>query len=255
MARPLNSTEALCSLLTTDHGESCFEFLTDVQFWIKDSHGRYVRANRALLNNYGFRDMQTIIGLTDRELFPPHLAEQYQRDDQQVLSGREIRERIELVARIDHSTGWHVTNKLPLRARDGRIVGSAGITRDLQQGNISGKSLRRMEPVLAHIRAHYQLPLNKILLARLLGVSVRSLERGFMQAFGMSLLTYQRQLRMNQACHLLVIGEQPVTSIALHVGYGDHSHFTREFRKMFNITPRVYRMRWLKRPQLGIAAP
>lgn len=244
-----------CSLAASGHPEiaALFDFLDDVQFWIKDVEGRYVRANRALLANYGFTSDADILGRTDRELFPPHLADQYQLDDRRVLAGAEIRNRIELVGRPDHSTGWHRTDKLPLRAADGRIIGTTGITRDLDAGSEEALPDRELGPVVERIRARYAEPLAKPALARLLGASVRTLERRFAAGFGMSLVAYQRSLRMHQACHLLVSGDDTVTEIALALGYADHSHFTREFRRMFAVPPRTYRLRWTRRP--GVHLP
>ena len=224
--------------------EALFGFLADVQFWIKDAAGRYVRVNAALLRNYGFTSAASVIGHTDAELFPLHLAKQYQLDDQQVLAGTAVHGRVELVGRPDHSTGWHITHKIPLHAADGRIIGTTGITRDLHASDDQSPAVDGLGPVVERIRAHYTEDLAKPLLARLLGTSVRTLERRFMRAFGQSLVTYQRTLRMHQACHLLTTDDESVTSIALSLGYADHSHFTREFRRMFGMPPRLYRQQW-----------
>ena len=236
-------TSALYAVLGDEHGESLFEALDGVQFWIKDRAGRYLRVNRALLRNYDFADAAAMLGKRDHELFAPHLAQQYEHDDTQVLAGRPLRDRIELVARPDHSTGWHITNKIPLRARDGRIVATAGITRDLDSSAIALAPFSRLGPVIDHIRRHYRLALNKRQLARLVGCSVRSLERAFASAFGTSVLQYQRKLRLHHACQSLVSGGEAITAIALSVGYGDHSHFTRDFRRAFRMPPRTQALR------------
>lgn len=251
MATLTPATDALFADIGSEHGESLFEFLEDVQFWIKDRGGRYVRANRALFTNYGFSDAAAIIGKTDHELFPPHLATQYEQDDREVLAGRPVRDRIELVARPDHSTGWHVTNKIPLRSRTGQVIATAGITRDLTLHSTSGAAFNTLQPVIEHIRTHLDQPLQKPRLARLLGLSIRSLERRFVAASGLSLLTYQRTLRMHRACQQLVSTQMPITTIALGIGYGDHSHFTREFGKRFGVSPRIYRQRWYRGEDLA----
>ncbi|MBA3707406.1 MAG: AraC family transcriptional regulator [Planctomycetes bacterium] len=255
-AKSTAAISALDAELGAEHGQGLFEFLTDVQFWVKDAHGRYLRVNQALLMNYGFNDAGAVLGKTDRDLFAPHLAEEYVRDDRAVLAGRAIRGRIELVARPDHSTGWHVTDKIPLRSRSGRIVASAGITRDLHGRTASAISaeVRALAPVVEIIRARYTEGLDKPRLARAIRLSCRSLERRFVAAFGMPLVKYQRSLRMHQACHLLVSSRKPITDIALGLGYGDHSHFTREFGKRFGVSPRVYRARWSHRASWSTAA-
>lgn len=234
----------LYATLGDEHGEGLFDCLPQVQFWIKDRAGRYLRVNRALLQNYGFDDPAAMVGKTDEELMPPQLAAQYVRDDHAVLEGTVIRNRIELVARPDHSTGWHATDKIPLRSRNGRIIATAGITRDLDASAVEDNQFSTLGPVVDHIRAHYTEPLDKGYLAHLLRLSVRSLERRFRAAFSISPLQYQRKLRMHRACQLLVTTDRAITAIAHDLGYSDHSHFTREFRRGHDMPPLTYRQRW-----------
>jgi AraC-like DNA-binding protein len=240
----------LYASLGDEHGESLFEQLPHVQFWIKGRDGRYLRVNRALLRNYGFDEPSAMVGRTDHELMPPHLAAQYVRDDLAVLGGAVIRNRVELVARPDHSTGWHATDKIPLRSRRGRIIATAGITRDLDASAVAATSHSTLGPVVDHIRTRYAEPLDKGYLAHLLRLSVRSLERRFRAAFGISPLQYQRKLRMHQACRLLVTTDRAITGIALELGYSDHSHFTREFRRGHGLPPLAYRQRWTRHASL-----
>jgi AraC-like DNA-binding protein len=240
----------LYAALGDEHGEGLFDHLPEVQFWIKDRAGRYLRVNHAILRNYGFDQPASMVGRTDHELMPPHLAAQYVHDDQAVLDGAVIRGRIELVARPDHSTGWHITDKIPLRARNGRIIATAGITRDLDASAVAANPSGTLGPVVDHIRAHFSEPLDKAWLAHLLRLSVRTLERRFRAAFDTSPLQYQRKLRMFRACTLLTTTDQAITAIAHALGYSDHSHFTREFRRDHGMPPLAYRQRWTRRVSL-----
>jgi PAS domain S-box-containing protein len=248
--RPRTDLARLYAALGDEHGEGLFEHLPGVQFWIKDRAGRYLRVNRALLENYGFAAASAMVGRTDHELMPPHLAEQYVASDRLVLAGATVRNRIELVARPDHSTGWHATDKIPLRARNGRIIATAGITRDLDASAVAADPHGALGPVVDHIRQHYAEPLDRRGLARLLRVSVRTLERRFRAAFAISPLQYQRKLRLHQACRLLVTTGLAITAIAQQLGYSDHSHFTREFRRCHDLPPLSYRRRWTRRLSL-----
>jgi PAS domain S-box-containing protein len=250
MAKPRTDLELLYASLGDEHGESLFDQLPQVQFWIKDRAGRYMRVNRALLQNYGFDDPAAMIGRTDHELMPPHMAEQYVQSDRMVLEGRIIRNRIELVARPDHSTGWYSTDKIPLRSRGGTIIATAGITRDLDASAVAANLHGTLGPVVEHIRTHVAEPLDKGFLAHQLRLSVRTLERRFRSAFGISPLQYQRKLRMHQACELLVTTDRPITEIAHALGYSDHSHFTREFRRSHDLPPLHYRQRWTRNASL-----
>lgn len=73
--------------------------------------------------------------------------------------------------------------------------------------------------------------------ARLVGVSDRTLRRGFQELFGVSPLGYLTQLRMLRARQLLQTGEWTVAQVARTVGYGSLGHFGTAFKRQFGISP------------------
>ena len=52
---------------------------------------------------------------------------------------------------------------------------------------------------------------------------------------------YLTHVRISKAMELLVESDVPVSDICAHVGYTDHSYFTRVFRKSAGLTPSAYR--------------
>jgi AraC-like DNA-binding protein len=76
-------------------------------------------------------------------------------------------------------------------------------------------------------------------LAHVVGASPRTLERLFKADTGMSLGRWRQQLRLAHSLRLLAVG-QPVTSVALDVGYDSPSAFVSSFRKTFGTTPGRY---------------
>ena len=96
-----------------------FDFLDDVQFWVKNRHGVYLWVSRGFLMNYSLDERNQVVGSTDFDLSPPHLANQYQQDDERVLAGERIINRVELVGRFDHTAVWSHTTKLPLHDKAG----------------------------------------------------------------------------------------------------------------------------------------
>lgn len=77
--------------------------------------------------------------------------------------------------------------------------------------------------------------------ARSAGASRRTLERLFRSETGISLGRWRQQARLLEAMRLLARGE-PVTSIALEVGYESPSAFIASFSNAFGTTPgRYYR--------------
>src|SRR5207247_2065648 len=118
-----------------------FDFLEDVLAWVKDRQGRYLWVNRAFLINYTLEHpdhsqeagQQQVLGKTDYDLSPAFLADQFRLDDDYVLAGNRIVNRIERVGEFEGAAGWNVTSKIPLRDAKGMILGTAGITRALNK--------------------------------------------------------------------------------------------------------------------------
>lgn len=76
--------------------------------------------------------------------------------------------------------------------------------------------------------------------ARGLGVSVRTLRRRLARS-GLTFTVAVQGRRLSVAARLLAETSVKVIDIALVVGYADHAHFTRAFRKWTGVTPVVYR--------------
>jgi AraC-like DNA-binding protein len=200
-----------------------FEQLPGVQFWVKDRTGRYLAMNRACLHDYGFTDFSEARGRRDSEISPAHIAEQFRLDDERVLKGQRITNRVELVGRFDHTAAWCVTNKVPLRDARGRIAGTAGVARPLGGGpELPQTADMALARAVEHLRRHIAQPVDNAVLARQAGISVRVLERRFREAFQRSPQQYH--------------------------GFCDQSHFGREFRQETGMTPREYRLRFQKVP-------
>lgn len=101
--------------------------------YAKDRQGRKILANRKDLDNQGAKTEQEVLGKTDFDIFPRHIAEQFARDDAIVLEqGQAIIDREELL--VDPSSGrevWQRTSKLPLYGDNGEIQGLVGFGHDI----------------------------------------------------------------------------------------------------------------------------
>ncbi|BAY91126.1 MULTISPECIES: helix-turn-helix transcriptional regulator [unclassified Tolypothrix] len=74
-------------------------------------------------------------------------------------------------------------------------------------------------------------------LAQLVGVSDRTLQRGFQILFQTTVVGYLTQLRLDKAEKLLRQGDRKVAEVANLVGYGHLGHFSAAFKQRFGITP------------------
>jgi AraC-like DNA-binding protein len=75
--------------------------------------------------------------------------------------------------------------------------------------------------------------------ARAAGASQRTLERLFLEETAMTLGRWRRRMRLVEALRLLAAGE-PVTRVALDVGYATPSAFIEAFRRELGRTPGRY---------------
>jgi AraC-like DNA-binding protein len=80
-------------------------------------------------------------------------------------------------------------------------------------------------------------------LARTLGCSPCHLSRSFHQVAGVSLRRYVGRLRALTAAHALAAGSPDLTTLALDLGFTDHSHFANAFRREWGQPPSHFRDR------------
>jgi AraC-like DNA-binding protein len=240
-----------------------FDCVEDVVVWVKDRDGRYCWVNRAFLINYALdgrhgrtiADASDVIGKTDYDFSPDFLADQFRLDDESVLGGKRIVDRIEQVVQPDGQAVWSVTNKIPLVDDHGAIVGTAGITRKLVSPDQAIAPGSEFGVVLAYMRDHYHTTITNSRLARLAHMSVRAFERKFQADFHLTPQKYLRKLRMRMASRALVSTGQTLAEVAAGCGFSDQSHFTREFRRHFGRTPRAYREHYARGGRAAASVP
>jgi AraC-like DNA-binding protein len=232
------------AMLGDERGECLYDALPGIHFFVKDLKGRYVRANAALGLAHGFSDTAAIIGRTDHDFIPRHLADHYVADDKSVFQGNSVWNRVELVLLHQGCPDWHVTAKVPLRSNSGRIVGLAGISRQLRAAAATIAPFTRLEPALDYIRQYYAQPISLRVLAAQCHLSSRQLQRSFQQIFQMSPTEYVREYRIGQAMMMLLHSDAKLTTVAIENGFTDHSHFSREFCRRYAMTPGAYRKKY-----------
>ncbi|CAN5755447.1 AraC family transcriptional regulator [soil metagenome] len=225
--------------------KSLMDLLPDVQAWIKDKQRCYCWVNQTFLRNYGFHDFTEVLGKTDDDLSPPHLAVQFRLGDEAVMSGQFVEARLELVGRFDHTASWCFTSKLPVRDQKGAIVGTAGITRALDAAQIDQRKDIRLGTVIALMTRKLGSVIMNAEMAKAAGMSVRAFERSFAAIYHLPPQQYLKRIRIQTACRALVDTRESIANISLRYGFSDQSHFTREFRRIIGMTPLRYRDRYV----------
>jgi AraC-like DNA-binding protein len=74
-------------------------------------------------------------------------------------------------------------------------------------------------------------------IARELGMSVSGFHHHFKAVTAMSPLQFQKQMRLQEARRLMLGEDLDAASAGYRVGYGDASHFNREYKRLFGAPP------------------
>lgn len=99
--------------------------------YFKDRKNRIIKVNKFYLQGMK-RPLEEIIGKTDFDFFPYEQAKQMFEDDNYVLkTGKPIVGKIERTLLPDGRWNQVITTKIPMYDRNGKIIGTMGITRDM----------------------------------------------------------------------------------------------------------------------------
>jgi AraC-like DNA-binding protein len=107
----------------------------------------------------------------------------------------------------------------------------------LRQIAVLGGHAHRIARTLERLREDFDRPLRIEDVARESGMSVSGFHHHFKAVTAMSPLQFQKRVRL-QAARRLMLGEDLDAASAGHrVGYGDASHFTRDYKRLFGAPP------------------
>lgn len=211
--------------------------IENIHAWVKGLDGRFVITNSLFSERFGFADADKLIGLTDHDLAPHYLARRYIEDDQQVLQGVVISDRLELIVCNDKSASWFRTSKWPIYNPDGDVIGSYGISTQLSQPRSSAMPIRELNTPIEYIKQNYAENISIEELAEACHVSISTLERRFKKNLSKTPLQYLMEVRLDNARIMIFDSDKNLSTIAQETGFVDNSHFTRAYKKRFSISP------------------
>lgn len=95
--------------------------------------------------------------------------------------------------------------------------------------------------VQQYIRQHLDKPLNRTMLADVVGYSVPHLHRIYTELVGETMSDTIRQLRLKRAGYKLRMGAVDITEVALTAGYQTHTAFSKAFKQQYGLRPSDFR--------------
>ncbi|MBS7614223.1 PAS domain S-box protein [Candidatus Bathyarchaeota archaeon] len=117
--------------------------------YFKDEKSRFILINKAQCEILGVKNSKEAYGKTDFDFFTPEHAKDAWEDEQRIVAtGIPVVGKIERIRRADGKFRWVTCTKVPIRDKNGIIIGIAGISRDITELREAEESLRRSEEAL-----------------------------------------------------------------------------------------------------------
>jgi AraC-like DNA-binding protein len=222
--------------------DALFERLDDVIYCVKNRRRQYVAVNSAFVARVRLKHKSELIGRTAGELFPAPLAAGFEQQDDLVFrTGREIRDRLEMITDATGRSGWFLAHKVPVRDAAGNVVALAGISRDLGALAERNPGYARVGGVIELIQARYAEPLRVEDLAQQTGLGPAQFDRLMRAIVHISPRQFLTKTRLDAACDALRESDASVGEIAHACGFYDQATFSRQFRQTTGVRPRQYR--------------
>ena len=226
-------------------GETLFDCLSDLVFFLKNAEGQYVLVYQTMESRCGVVDKRVLLGKTASEVFPAPLGAQFEQQDFEVIkTGRPILNRLEIHLYPTGRTGWCLTTKLPLKGRGKPLVGLAGFSQDLRAPDSSGADYREISQAVEFLDSNPADSPTVRALARLVNLTDYQFDQRVRRLFSISARQFVSKVRMDRALWLLRETDEPIARIALNCGYSEQSAFTRQFKRAVGISPAQYRRAW-----------
>jgi len=109
--------------------KAIFDNIPDIA-WLKDKESRIIIANDAYGQMCGIKS-DDLVGKTDLDAWPRHLAEKYRADDREVIQRGARNLFVEHLEDKNGRIYWIETIKTPIYNDQGEVIGTTGIARDV----------------------------------------------------------------------------------------------------------------------------
>jgi len=106
----------------------------------------------------------------------------------------------------------------------------------------SSPNADRLVKVIKYIKENFQSPLNLKEVAEIACMTKPSFCRFFKARTNKKFFQYLEEVRIDNACKLLIESDAPITDISYRCGYNSNSHFCKVFKDHMGKTPKQFRI-------------
>ena len=114
------------------------------------------------------------------------------------------------------------------------------LARELEKTELPPSKRNYADTIKSYLLEHYREPIEIDILAKLIHRSPNYATALFKEVYGHSPIRYMHQLRVLEACNLLLHSDMTIAHIAHYLGYYDTSYFYRMFKKYTGLSPSDY---------------
>ncbi len=111
------------------HQKAILDNIPDIA-WLKDKERRYIAVNEPFEKSCGVKP-DDLVGKTDLDIWPRDLAERYGAEDKEVMESGKRKQVEESLTDNEGNAFWIETIKTPIYDEQGKVIGTAGIARDI----------------------------------------------------------------------------------------------------------------------------
>lgn len=102
--------------------------------YFKDLESRFLKVNQRMAESFGRSHPEDVLGKTDHDFFAARHADHALADEKRILrTGKAIEDQIEHETFASGRDGWVLTTKMPFRDREGKIIGTFGMSSNVTE--------------------------------------------------------------------------------------------------------------------------